>query len=187
MKVDCVAAILIALFCRSEKSIHTSFADGSALIFLEAAVFNASCVSHLLACFIYFLIVKGRREFYFIITSNVICVVIVIRLSFIALECFQLFQLSYCSVFWVRILYLLCFVSFSIEQNINWRERVCIHLQAGKKRTYHLQSVPQYTASNWAKLFVRWVCVCVFECMCLSLSCARWKDIRAMCNVVVLI
>lgn len=49
---------------------------------------------------------------YFIITSNVICVVIVIRLSFIALECFPLF-------------YLLCFVSFSIEQNKVRSERVC--------------------------------------------------------------
>lgn len=44
----------------------------------------------------------------------------------------------------------ICFALFRFQLNkIKWRER-----------TYHLQSAPQNTASNWAKLFLRCVCVC---------------------------
>lgn len=95
------------------------------------------------------------REFYFIITSNVICVVIVIRLSFIALECFRLF---YCRVCVCASGSYLVFALFRFQLNeIKWR--ACLFTY--KKRTYHLLAVPQYTASNWAKLFLRCVCVCV--------------------------
>lgn len=153
MKVDCVAAIPIALFCCGENAVHTSFADGSALIFPGTAVFNAFSLSHLPACQFHLLFDCEWGEF---------SILLLPQMSFVSWS-WYVFLLSLLNAIHSSIRFAL----FRFQLNkIKWGVSVCAHLQAKKKRTYHLQSAPQNTASNWAKLFLRCVCVCTSGCVC---------------------
>lgn len=157
MKVEWFIEILITVSVRNKKSVHTSFTDRSAWIFLETAVFIALDITF--ASFIYFLIANGGILFYYYLK----CHLCRDRDTSFFYRCWTFFDSSILVCFGF-VSYLLCF----IFNWMKWSEERVYSLTSSKEAHISLAVFVHHTALNWAKPFLRphrcvYVCVCRFH------------------------